>query len=83
LQRVLDTLTEKNFQEALKKWRRRWNQCLHAGGNYFELFWGWWQPIGLMVSFIIFTASVRNILDSTTYALVLEATAPTVFMVWL
>jgi hypothetical protein len=23
LQRVLDTLTEKNFQEALKKWRRR------------------------------------------------------------
>jgi hypothetical protein len=35
-QRVLDTPTEKNFQEAFKKWRRRWDQCLHAGGNYFE-----------------------------------------------
>jgi hypothetical protein len=34
--RVLDTLTEKDFQEAFKKWRRRWNRCLHAGGNYFE-----------------------------------------------
>jgi hypothetical protein len=35
-QRVLDTLTEKNFQEAFQKLRRRWNRCLHAGGNYFE-----------------------------------------------
>jgi hypothetical protein len=35
-QRVLDTLTEKDFQEAFQKWRRRWNRCLHAGGNYFE-----------------------------------------------
>ena len=35
-QRVLDTLTEKNFQEAFQKWRRRWDRCLHAGGNYFE-----------------------------------------------
>jgi hypothetical protein len=26
---------------------------------------GWWWPIGLMVSFMIFTASVRNILDAT------------------
>jgi hypothetical protein len=34
-QRVLDTLTEKDFQEALQKWRR-WDRCLHAGGNYFE-----------------------------------------------
>jgi transposase len=32
-QRVLDTLTEKDFQEAFQKWRRR---CLPAGGNYFE-----------------------------------------------
>jgi hypothetical protein len=29
------TLTEKNFQEAFKT-RRRWDRCLHAGGNYFE-----------------------------------------------
>jgi hypothetical protein len=35
-QRVLDTLTEKDFQEAFQKWRRRWDQCLHAGGIYFE-----------------------------------------------
>jgi hypothetical protein len=35
-QRVLDTLTEKDFQETFQKWRRRWDRCLHAGGNYFE-----------------------------------------------
>jgi hypothetical protein len=39
-QRELDTLTEKNFQEALKKWSRWWNRCLHAGGNYFEGYGG-------------------------------------------
>jgi hypothetical protein len=27
---VLDTLTEKDFQEAFQKWRRWWDQCLHA-----------------------------------------------------
>jgi hypothetical protein len=35
-QRMLDTLTEKDLQEAFQKWKRRWDQCLHAGGNYFE-----------------------------------------------
>jgi hypothetical protein len=35
-QRVLDTLTEKDFQEASEKWRRCWGRCLHVGGNYFE-----------------------------------------------
>jgi hypothetical protein len=35
-QRVLDTVTEKDFQEAFQKWRGRWDRCLHAGGNYFE-----------------------------------------------
>jgi len=35
-QTVLDTLTEKEFQEAFQKWRRWWDLCLHAGGNYFE-----------------------------------------------
>jgi hypothetical protein len=35
-QRVLDTLTEKNFQEAFQIWRRRWDWSLHAGVNYFE-----------------------------------------------
>ena len=35
-QRMLDTLIEKDLQEAFQKWRRRWDWCLHAGGNYFE-----------------------------------------------
>jgi hypothetical protein len=35
-QRVLDTLREKDFQEASQKWRRWWDRCLYAGGNYFE-----------------------------------------------
>jgi len=35
-QKVLDTLTEKNFQDAFQKWRRRWDRCLHAVRNYFE-----------------------------------------------
>jgi hypothetical protein len=35
-QTVLDTLTENDFQEAFQKWRRRWDQCLYAGGNYFK-----------------------------------------------
>jgi hypothetical protein len=34
--RVLDTLTGKEFREAFQKWRRQWDRCLHAGGNYFE-----------------------------------------------
>jgi hypothetical protein len=36
-QRVLDTLTEKDFHEAFQKWRRWWDRCLHAGGKYFEV----------------------------------------------
>jgi hypothetical protein len=35
-QRVLDTVTEKDFQKAFQKWTRWWDLCLHAGGNYFE-----------------------------------------------
>jgi hypothetical protein len=34
-QSVLDTVTEKDFQQAFQKWRRRRDRCLHAGGNYF------------------------------------------------
>jgi hypothetical protein len=41
-----------------------------------ELLRGWWRPIGLMVSFMIYTASVRNILDTTTYV------SSTVFWFW-
>jgi hypothetical protein len=39
-QRVLDTLIEKDFQEAFQKWRRRRDRCLHAGGKYFEGYGG-------------------------------------------
>jgi hypothetical protein len=30
-QRVLDTVTEKDFQEAFQKRRRRWDRCVYAG----------------------------------------------------
>jgi hypothetical protein len=32
-QRVLDTLTENDLQEAFQKWKRWWDRCLHAGGK--------------------------------------------------
>ena len=32
-QKVLNTLTESNFQEAFQKWSKRWDRCLHSGGN--------------------------------------------------
>jgi hypothetical protein len=35
-QRVLDTVTEKGFQEAFQKWRRRWDRCLHWEEYYLE-----------------------------------------------
>jgi len=62
-QRVLDTLTEKDFQEAFQKWRRRWDRCLHAGGNYFEGD----AADRPYVSFMIFTASSWKILDQPSY----------------
>jgi hypothetical protein len=36
-QRVLDTLTEKDFQDAFQKCRRRWDLYLHAGGKYVKV----------------------------------------------
>jgi hypothetical protein len=35
-QTVLDTVTEKEFQEVFQKWRRCWDWGLHVGGNYFK-----------------------------------------------
>jgi hypothetical protein len=32
-----------------------------------ELLRGWWRPIDFMVNFVIFTASVRSILDTLSY----------------
>jgi hypothetical protein len=34
-QRVLD-IDRKGLPETFKKWRRRWDRCLHVGGNYFD-----------------------------------------------
>jgi hypothetical protein len=46
LRKSRPNLTEKDFQEAIQKWRRRWDRCLHAGENYFEGYGGrealWW-----------------------------------------
>jgi hypothetical protein len=33
-----------------------------------ELLQGWWRPIGLMMNFMVFTASVQNILDKPSYS---------------
>jgi hypothetical protein len=35
-QAVLNALTEHNFQNAFKKWQKRWEWCIHAEGDYFE-----------------------------------------------
>jgi histone-lysine N-methyltransferase SETMAR len=35
-QRMLDTLTDNDFQEAVQTWKRLWDRCLQVGGNYFE-----------------------------------------------
>jgi hypothetical protein len=35
-QRVFDTVTDKDFQRAFKKRRKRWERCLCDEGNYFE-----------------------------------------------
>jgi hypothetical protein len=33
---VLNALTEHNFQDAFKKWQKRWEWHKHAEGDYFE-----------------------------------------------
>jgi hypothetical protein len=35
-QAVLNTLTEHDFQDAYKKWQKRWEQCIRPEGHYFE-----------------------------------------------
>jgi hypothetical protein len=35
-QAVLNTFTEHDFQNAFKKWQKRWERCIHAEGDYFE-----------------------------------------------
>jgi hypothetical protein len=33
-QTMLNTLTEHDFQEAFKKWQKRWERCIRVEGNY-------------------------------------------------
>jgi hypothetical protein len=33
---VLNILTEHDFQDAFKKWQKRWERCICAEGDYFE-----------------------------------------------
>jgi hypothetical protein len=32
----LNTLTDHDFQDAFKKWQKRWERCICAEGDYFE-----------------------------------------------
>ena len=34
--KVIETLSHKNFHEALQKLLERYNKCILAGGDYFE-----------------------------------------------
>ena len=34
--KVIDTLTQKNFDGAFQKLLERYNKCIAAGGDYFE-----------------------------------------------
>jgi len=36
-QNVLVTLREQGFQHAFQQWQRRWDRCVAAQGNYFEV----------------------------------------------
>jgi hypothetical protein len=35
-QEVLNTLTEHDFQNAFKKWQKRWKRCIRSEEEYFE-----------------------------------------------
>ena len=35
-QKVLDILTNDEFQTAFQEWQNRWTRCIDAEGNYFE-----------------------------------------------
>jgi hypothetical protein len=60
LQRVLDT-DRKGLPGSVPKMKETVGPASTCGR---ELLQGWWRPIGLMMSFMFFIASVRNILDT-------------------
>jgi hypothetical protein len=34
-QAVLNILTKHDFQDAFKKWQKRWKRCIFSEGDYF------------------------------------------------
>ena len=34
--KLIDTLTQEDFDGAFQKWLERYNKCIAAGGDYFE-----------------------------------------------
>jgi len=36
-QNLLGTLGEQDFQHAFQQWQRRWDRCVAAQGDYFEV----------------------------------------------
>jgi len=36
LQRVLDTIPKRDFQECIQAWQKRWDRCIRAKAEYFE-----------------------------------------------
>jgi transposase len=35
-QKVLKTLTQKDFQDSFRSWQNRWDCCVRSQGDYFE-----------------------------------------------
>jgi len=35
-QRVLDIIPKRDFQGCFQAWRKRWDRCIRAKGEYFE-----------------------------------------------
>jgi hypothetical protein len=65
-QRLLDIVTEKDFQEAFQKWRRWQDRCYMREGTTSRVM----LADMLYGEFYDFTVSVRNILDTPMYAVV-------------
>jgi len=34
--RDLHAVPQNTFQDAFQKWKKRWEQCIKSGGEYFE-----------------------------------------------
>jgi hypothetical protein len=41
-QALLNILSEHDFQDAFRKYQKRWERCIRAEEDYFEDHSGWW-----------------------------------------